>query len=380
MRHMQTTELEIKIPNNKTGRAYIEFYLNGERRREYNGKSILLNLKPNNAKTPEKRYELLLELKIALSKHIKEGNYPAVKTEETKAVAIKTYCLQEVLDLAISSKLKMKLSKRYKHDLSEVHGQFVSFLKVEELKAPFEELTVLRLEEFLTHFNTSGTYYMKKRSDLSILFSAGAKLVGCRSKARDTHTQRTKAKLHKAYDKPKMRKLLSYLQTVSPDLHLCCLLTYGCWLRPHVEALSLTKANFKNDCTEIHLSGTENKGGKVRIVYIPEYVSKHIKPILTGLPPEANIFSRYSGTLNEYYFTTKWKRLRATLLAKSLIEEGQTIYSFRHTAAIEIYKRTKDIYLLQRLMGHGSIGVTQKYLRSLGVVNIEELRSSAPTL
>lgn len=378
---MQTTELEIKIPKNTSSRAYIEFYLNGERKREYTGRSILLNhLEPNKAKSPEKRYEQLLELKLALSKHISEGNYPAVEFERPDVVPIKIYCLQEVLHLAISSKLKMKLSKRYKNDLEEVHRQFISFVSPQELKAPFETLPVIKLEEFLAQFNTSGTYYMKKRSDLSILFSAGAKLVGCRSKARDTHTQRAKAKLHKAYDKSKMKLLLNYLLQTNPDLHLCCLLTYGCWLRPHVEALSLTKEHFKNDCTEIHLSGLENKGGKVRIVYIPDYVSKHLKPRLVDIDPEVNIFSKQIETLNDYYFTTKWKRLRPTLLANKLIEDGQTIYSFRHTAAIEVYKRTKDIYLLQRLMGHGSIGVTQKYLRSLGVVNIEELKNYAPTL
>jgi integrase len=378
---MQTTELEIKIPKNGTSRAYIEFYIGSDRKREYTGRSILLNhLEPNKAKTPERRFELLLELKLALAKHIKEGNYPAVKIEEKPITHIKTYTVKEVLDLALTTKLKMNLSNRYKNDLEEVHQQFTTFLQQPELEAKFEDLQVIKLEEFLNTFNSSGTYYMKKRSDLSILFSAGAKLIGCRSKARDTHTERAKAKLHKAYDKTKMRKLLNYLSEVSPDLHLCCLLTYGCWLRPHVEALSLTKEHFKNECTEIHLSGVENKGGKVRIVYIPEYVSMHIKPIIASIEPEMNIFSRRVGVLNEFYFTTKWKRLRQALLAKKLIEDGQTIYSFRHTAAIEIYKRTKDIYLLQRMMGHGSIGVTQKYLRSLGVVNIEELKNYAPTL
>ena len=128
------------------------------------------------------------------------------------------------------------------------------------------------------------------------------------------------------------------------------------------------------------MAGAENKGGKVRIVYVPEYVRVHVDPLLEELDNDCNIFSGKPNILNKYFFTTIWKRLRKSLLKRNLIEDGQTIYSFRHSAAVQIYKRTKDIYLLQKLMGHGSIGVTQKYLRSLGQVNMEELRISAPTL
>jgi integrase len=382
------TELKIKNPSNPKLRGYVEFYLDGKRIREYTGRSINLEIEPNSEKEPERRLELLYELKISLAKYIAANNYPAkkiptlpiTKEEDVPKPAEEFYTIEKTLKMALDGKHNMHLSRKYKEDLKVVHDQFVNFLSKEELKMKYEAISVMKIEEFLSQFSSSGTYYMKKRSDLSILFSAGAKLIGSRSIARNSHTERSKAKLHKAYEKPKMRKLLSALKQYSPELHLCCLFTYGCWLRPHVEVLSLTKRQFKNNYTEVHLSGSENKGGSVRIVYVPEYVQEVIIPILEGLEMEMNIFSRSIEVLNRFYFTTKWKRLRKVLIAKQLIEDGQTIYSFRHTAAVEIYKRTKDIYLLQRLMGHSSIGVTQKYLRSLGVVNIEELKSSAPTL
>jgi integrase len=68
------------------------------------------------------------------------------------------------------------------------------------------------------------------------------------------------------------------------------------------------------------------------------------------------------------------------MFALDLIYEQQTIYSFRHTAAIEVYRKTKDVYLLQKLLGHSNIIVTLKYLRSLGEFNSEELRDAAPQL
>ncbi|TKB96112.1 tyrosine-type recombinase/integrase [Pedobacter cryotolerans] len=347
---------------------------------EYSGKALNLNIFPNKATTHEKKFELLVQLRTELANRIKTNNYPLKKTETEEVHQKPKHTVEQVLRMALDAKLKMKLSNRYKDDLTLVHRQFISFLTEQELNQPFDQIQVIKLEEFLSRYNSSGTYYMKKRSDLSILFSSGGKLTGNRSIARDTHTERAKAKLHTAYDKQKMKKLLAYLKEVSPTLHLCCLFTYGCWLRPHVEVLSLSKKQFKNDNTEIHLSGSENKGGKVRIVYVPDYVRTELETIIERLDDDVNIFSGTVEVLNRFYFTTQWKRLRIEMLEKKLIEDGQTIYSFRHTAAVEVYRRTKDIYLLQKLMGHSSITVTQKYLRSLGVVDIEEMKNFAPTL
>ena len=56
----------------------------------------------------------------------------------------------------------------------------------------------------------------------------------------------------------------------------------------------------------------------------------------------------------------------------NLIEQGQTIYLFRHSGAIEIYKRTGSINKLQKAMGHSSINVSLTYLRGLEVPELIE--------
>lgn len=374
-------EPEIRIPTKPGARAYIEFYLNGERLRIYSGRSMLLNIEPNRAKTPKKRLELLHKLRDELHKHLLTGNYPVVKVDVVPAVTpTKELSAIESLSLALTMKQNMKLNAQYKKDLEQIYTAFTKFLTQQEQNSSIGMITLARLEDFLASYNSSGTYYMKKRNDLSILFSLAAKLSGTHSIARETHTERSKAKLHMTYTKKELLALLSYLKTSSPQLYLCCLFTYGCWLRPHIEVLSLTKRQFKNMLTEIHLDGSENKGGKVRVVYVPAYVLKEVKKRIKTLDEDMNIFSGRVQVLNKGYFTTIWNRLRVTLLKKGLIKPGQTVYSFRHTAAVEVYRKTKDIYLLQKLLGHGSIGVTQKYLRGLGEVDIQELRNAAPEL
>jgi hypothetical protein len=45
-----------------------------------------------------------------------------------------------------------------------------------------------------------------------------------------------------------------------------------------------------------------------------------------------------------------------------------------------VFRNSKDVYLLQRMLGHSSVVITLKYLRSLGEFNTDELRAAAPTL
>jgi len=56
----------------------------------------------------------------------------------------------------------------------------------------------------------------------------------------------------------------------------------------------------------------------------------------------------------------------------NLIEQGQTLYLFRHTGAIEIFKRTGSITKLQKAMGHSSINVSLTYLRGLEIPKLNE--------
>src|SRR5690606_23837759 len=116
------------------------------------------------------------------------------------------------------------------------------------------------------------------------------------------------AKLHKIYDKKQIMNILSYLKENHENLYLCCLLSYGTFLRPHREVRNLRLHHFKNNINEIHLAGTENKSGRIRIVPIPEYVREALLPRLDRLEHNDNIFSLTETPFNEAYFNTSWTR------------------------------------------------------------------------
>ena len=50
----------------------------------------------------------------------------------------------------------------------------------------------------------------------------------------------------------------------------------------------------------------------------------------------------------------------------------ETQYFFRHSGAIEIFKRTGSLTKLQKAMGHSSLNVSLTYLRGLEVAELKE--------
>ena len=72
---------------------------------------------------------------------------------------------------------------------------------------------------------------------------------------------------------------------------------------------------------------------------------------------------------NKGYFSLLWRRFKRS---NPDIDKNITIYSFRHTGALEIFKRTGSITKLQKAMGHSSIRVSLTYLRGLEVPELNE--------
>ena len=157
------------------------------------------------------------------------------------------------------------------------------------------------------------------------------------------------------------------------NLHLCCLLTYCCLLRPHQEIRLLKWSDYSDDLSTIRLSGDKVKSKRNRIVPVPFY----IRELLVKGEPHHNIFSGRQQPLNEDYFKTLWGRFKRV---SKLLEQDQTLYSFRHSGAIEIFKRTGSITKLQKAMGHSSINVSLTYLRGLEIAELERRRYAYFTL
>lgn len=83
---------------------------------------------------------------------------------------------------------------------------------------------------------------------------------------------------------------------------------------------------------------------------------------VASLRDDAYIFGKL---FNPSYFSTLWRKF--ILKNPGLIRKDQTIYSFRHSAALTIYHKTKSVQKVKLAMDHQDIATTYTYLRSLDI-------------
>jgi len=345
------SKMSVKYPKVKSDnkqRVYIVFYLNGKRYRLFNGRKINSNLYPNSYPIG-KRFEVAQLLAAEVFKFITSG----LSIQEPLKVINKSDV--EYFKLALDAKLKGDYSDKYKSMLRFVYDGFLFHLTD-------EKITSNDVKSYLNHYSLGVSYNTIKRH-LSVLINE-ARNIGMNSNPMEgIKAKKTKAKLHKPYND--IRLILDEIKLFNDNLYLCCIMTYGCLLRPHREIRELTWSDFSDDLGYIHLSGNRNKSGKNRIVPVPIY----IRELLVKGQPQHNIFTDTTRPLNEDYFKTLWGRFKR--LSK-LLEQDQTLYSFRHSGAIEIFKRTGSITKLQKAMGHSSINVSLTYLRGLEIAELKE--------
>lgn len=174
-----------------------------------------------------------------------------------------------------------------------------------------------------------------------------------------------------AFNDGQWRNLADHIKTENGQLYLFIGFMYYTFLRPaEICGLKLENIDFYNQ--QIKLPVMVGKTKRWRVHSIPDLFSAqlhHLKeqPInyyvfgLNGAPGERpvgnNRFYKYmKGVLKQFNYP-----------------KGYSIYSWRHTAAIELYKKHKDIYLVKNAMQHAHVSTTERYLRRLGVLQDERL-------
>ena len=317
------------------------------RHRYWNGKAIEVNLKS---------VENATLLKAAFELKLLAGWKPKPKEIKVKA---KPITVIQALEKGIQTKTTQSCSERFIKDAKRVVTLWRRYESEQDLKnLTLDNLQPSHIRNFLIRPNWSAKTQRTVKSTLSpLLAEFKPHLVQSIKLKKPTST------LHKPFDN--INEILENIKAYNQQLYLCCLMTYGCLLRPHREIRELTWSDFSDDLKYIHLSGNRNKSGRNRIVPVPTY----IRELLVKGEPHHNIFSSKPQALNQDYFKTLWSRFKRQ---SNLLEQVQTLYSFRHSGAIEIFKRTGSITKLQKAMGHSSINVSLTYLRGLEIAELKE--------
>ena len=335
---------KLTIGNEKQVPVINLFYAN-RRYRFWTGKVIGLKL------TSHDNPELL---KAAFELKLIEGWRPIQKPKE-EIELIPT--VVEILNKGIEDKISQGCSERYIKDAKRVAALWKRFERENNIRnIGIDKLSEKHLSKFIIRPSWGPKTQRTIKSTLSPLLSM-PKLTSA------IKLHKPLSKLNKPIDD--ISEVINEIKQYNSNLHLCCLLTYGCLLRPHREIRELTWGDFTSELSYIKLSGGRNKSGRNRIVPVPSY----IREILVKGESNHNLFTDSYKPPNPDYFKTLWSRFKRV---SKLLERDQTLYSFRHSGAIEIYKRTGSLSKLQKAMGHSSLAVSLTYLRGLEVSELEE--------
>tara|TARA_X000000950_G_scaffold227131_1_gene274169 strand:- start:159 stop:1205 length:1047 start_codon:yes stop_codon:yes gene_type:complete len=333
-----------KVRKRKDGKYFIDFKLNNQRYRLFSGRLVGLSINPNSYPA-KKRYSETVKLAKSVHEQILLNQYSLVPPSTEI----------ELFDFLIDKKLSEPITVKYKKklwSLSQILRKQIILKR--KLSVSFLDAIPLRY--------SNNTSYNTTRRHLNVLVNY--------LHNNDFPIKKSKLKARKQVEilhSPIRDVLLLLNQTrkFNHNLFICCLLTYGCLLRPHQEIRLLKWDDFSENLDYINLTGDRVKSKRNRIVPVPSY----IKETLIKGKSNHNIFSNTLEPYNKGYFSLLWRRFKRRYPA---IEPSVTIYSFRHTGAIEIFKRTGSITKLQKAMGHSSINVSLTYLRGLEVPELKE--------
>ena len=347
---MITNYSKLRLLEDSSSRLFIQFYLSKKRYRYSNALALGLNIKPN-IYEGETRYKKALDLLALFKQHLDSGWSPeTVASYSTTRDRLKAF------------KPSAELSTDYKAELVRTRDKLIAFISKQQWKdIPIDKLNKTHINSYLerTTDNNSGFNHEKARvsSILSYILSDRDLPNPC------LHIKPKKVKpaLHKPFKD--VCAVLEDIKSFNENLFLCCLLTYGCLLRPHQEIRNLKWGDISEDMKHISLSGRRNKSGRNRIVPLNPYILQY----LDRKEDRLNIFTNEEKPFNKDYFKTLWSRYKAQ---SNVLEDLQTLYSFRHTGAIEIYKRTNNLSILQQAMGHSTLAVTLGYLRGLEIPSL----------
>ena len=341
-----------KVKVDSEGRIFVLFFQNKKRYRIFNGSKINSKIHPNRYPISER-----ITMGKILASEVYKFLISGLTIQQAKVSELVTPNMtdKDYLSIALKNKLKGSYTKKYNNQLTFTYKKLINRLRNDKLQST-------HIESILSKYS-SETSYNTYRMRISTLINEAIKVGMSSNSMEGIKSKRTKANLHKPYKN--IGLIIDNVRAYNANLHLCALITYGCLLRPHREVRELTWGDFSDDLSYIHLSGNRNKSGRNRIVPVPSY----IKDFLVKGNPKDNIFSGKPKPLNQDYFKTLWSRFKRQ---SNLLEQGQTLYSFRHSGAIEIFKRTGSLTKLQKAMGHSSINVSLTYLRGLEIAELKE--------
>jgi site-specific recombinase XerD len=171
-------------------------------------------------------------------------------------------------------------------------------------------------------------------------------------------------------------KYKKYVLEHKPFLWLPSIMQFYTFLRPSSELRFIKVADVDLDRKLIRVDSNISKNGQFDYVKIPlplqtvlidmnleDYASNFFLIGLDGLPSEKPVSYNYWGS--------HFRQVRAAMR----LSPKYKLYSFKHSGVVDFMRNGGNVMSLQRQLRHHSLDMTQIYLRSIGIEDMDNLES-----
>lgn len=150
---------------------------------------------------------------------------------------------------------------------------------------------------------------------------------------------------------------------------------FYCFIRPG-ELRNLKVSDIDLDSKKILMRSEISKNKKRQYITIPKPFLPALEEYLITRQPKDYVFGVAGKRRGEEYF---YRKHRDVLKALGFGQDV-SLYSWKHTGAVEFYRHTKDIQALQQQLRHSSLDEVNTYLHSLGLIENDIAKNNFPEL
>ena len=131
------------------------------------------------------------------------------------------------------------------------------------------------------------------------------------------------------------------------------------------EAANLRCGDLKVGYAQSEIFIRNGKGARSRTIQIPESLKKHINRFLKWKSAQSESVKSdaylFVGQRGHWTSQAIQQIVKKYLKLLDLYESGKSVHALRHSYAVELYRREKDLRAVQKQLGHSSIQTTQIY-------------------
>ncbi len=290
-----------------------------------------------------------------------------------------TYSIVEALEKIFEIRQNGIIGKMSSIRHKSFINKFCNFLKVEGLEnkkvGEIEKTHIQAYIDSLKMKNVSKNSYI---SNLKATFNAMVERewiqVSPAAKIKKLKQEQSRSIAFASEDLPRLKALC---QSESTELYIFCMFIFYTFLRP-IELRKLKVAQVSLHEKKVYIEANQSKNKKAEYVMLPKPLEQIlIKEKFLERPKNDFLFS---ASEDLQYSRNKFSVAFSAMCKAQGFPDNYKLYSWKHSGVVEFYKKGCGIKFIQMQCRHSSLDMTDKYLKSLGLFENDDILNNAPVI